>query len=164
MKKMIWLLLSMMMILLAGCDPPEPSPVMFKLAGSEPKKFPAEVTLDYFISNKAKGLVGDDRYITLINEQGVRYHQIKAYPVEKKEAGYVIHRSKHERFTLPDIKKFGYSDVYRLEKQNGQIKIIFPRKNDYRNFFIGSDSVDMETVSINMEKVCLYYDCYKKTK
>lgn len=159
-KKLIFLVL--LASLLVGCTVPDPQPMMFKLVGNEPEKFPAEVTVDYFISNKAMGLVGDNHYVALADEKTNRFHQLNIYPVEKKKDGYVIHHSKHKDYTLPDPKEFGYSEVYLLDKQNGQIKINFQHQNHYRSFFEGFNTNETDGSLIGMEQVCDYYDCYKE--
>ena len=159
-KKLTFLVL--LASLLVGCTAPEPQPMMFKLVGSEPDNFPAVVTVDYFISNKATGLVGDNHYVALADDKYNRFHQLNIYPVEKKKDGYIVHDSEHKDYTLPNPKEFGYSEVYLLDKQNGQIKIVFQHENQYRGFFEGFNTKETDGSLIGMERVCKYYDCYKE--
>lgn len=164
MKKKAWLLIVLMMSLLAGCEAVNPPPLMFNLVGNVPEKFPAEVTLDYFIPNDSIGLVGDDHYVTIVDEKMSRYHQLTIYPVEKKEDGYIVHGSRHEGYTIPDLEEFGYSGISRLDKQNGQIKILFPHENHYRNFFNGFKKTETNGTLIGMEGIYEYYGLFKAPK
>lgn len=123
-------------LLLAGCaEESDPAPIMFKLADKVPKKFPADVTIDYFVSADSLDLVNDDHYMVFKSIREGRYHDYSIYPAKLTDEGYTIPNTKYKSYAIPNPVDFGFSEPFPIEKRNGQIQLHFNSESEYHDFF-----------------------------